>query len=68
MLEWKAERIQAFDKWAGWHDEAQESTGFNMIEKTKDNTEEIVLSDHVKQLIEQSMPIYNTLYQVRLRI
>ena len=28
MLEWKAERVQAFDKWAGWHDDAQQSTGF----------------------------------------
>jgi len=64
MLEWKAEQVQAFDKWTGWHDDAQQSTGFNKIEKAKDNTD---LPDHVKQLIEQCMPIYNALYQLRMR-
>ena len=68
MLEWKAERVPAFDKWAGWHDDAQQSTGFNRIQTPKDNTEKIVLPDHVKQLIEESMPVYNTLYQFRLRV
>ena len=68
MLEWKAERVPAFDKWAGWHDDAQQSTGLNRIQTMKDNTEEIVLPDHVKQLINGSMPVYNTLYQFRLRV
>ena len=67
MLEWKAERVQGFDKWDGWHDEAQQSTGFNRIQKAKDSTDDLALPDDVKQLMEQSMPIYNALYQLRMR-
>jgi hypothetical protein len=68
MLEWRSERVQAFDKWAGWHDEAQYSTGFNQIQKKKDNTDDLVLPEDVQQLIERSMPIYEALREFRIRV
>ncbi|CAF3636986.1 unnamed protein product [Rotaria socialis] len=68
MLEWRAERVQAFDKYAGWHDEAQYSTGFNQIQKKKDNTDDLVLPEDVQQLIERSMPIYEALREFRIRV
>jgi hypothetical protein len=68
MLEWRAGRIEEFAKWAGWHEEAQHSTGFNQAQKTKDNTDDLVLPDDVQQLIEQSMPIYDTLREFRMRV
>jgi hypothetical protein len=68
MLEWKAERVDAFDKWASWHDEAQYSTGFNLVQKAKDNIDDLVLPDDVRQLIEKSMPIYDTLREFRMRV
>ena len=66
MLEWSAERVEAFDKWAGSHDEAQQSTGFNKIEKKQDDKETLVLPDDVQQLIKDCIPVYNTLYQSRI--
>lgn len=68
MLEWKSERVPAFDKWVGWHDEAQYSTGFNQIQKKKDNTDALVLPEDVQQLIERSMPIYEALREFRIRV
>ena len=66
MLEWSSGRVEAFDKWAGWHDEAQQSTGFNKIEKKSDEKQTLVLPEDVQQLIKDCIPIYNTLYQFRL--
>ncbi len=68
MLEWRAGRLQAFDKWPGWHEEAQHSTGFNQVQKAKDITDDLVLPGDVQQLIEQNMPIYNALREFRMRI
>jgi hypothetical protein len=68
MLEWKAERVEAFDKWAGWHEEAQHSTGFNQVQKPKNITDDLVLPDDVQQIIEKSMPIYNRLREFRMRV
>lgn len=66
MMHWSAGRVEAFDKWPGWHDNAQQSTGFNLFEKPADEKEPLVLPDDVQQSIKDSMPIYNTLYQMRL--
>ena len=66
MLEWKSERVPAFDKWPGWHDEAQDSTGFNQVQKTKDKKDDLVLPEDVQQLIEQSMPIYEAMREFRI--
>jgi hypothetical protein len=68
MLEWTAGQVKAFDKWPGWHDAAQYSTGFNQAQKTTDDTKDLVLPDDVQQLIVDSMPIYNTLYQFRMHV
>ncbi|CAF3388017.1 unnamed protein product [Rotaria sp. Silwood1] len=68
MLEWKSERVMAFDKWPGWHDSAQYSKGFNQVQKTTNNTDDTVLPDDVKELIEKCMPIYNALREFRMRI
>lgn len=66
MLEWKPERIQAFDKWPGWHDVAQYSTGFSKTVPKKASSDELELPDDVKQLIEESMPIYEKLLEYKL--
>lgn len=66
MLQWNTERVDAFDKWAGWHEQAQYSTGFNQIDKEKVESKEIVLPDDVEKLIVDSMPLYNALRQFRL--
>ncbi|UJR17633.1 hypothetical protein I4U23_004529 [Adineta vaga] len=67
MINWKSERVQAFDKWEGWHEEAQYSSGFNRIEKLKDKKDQLVLPDDVQQLIEKSMPIYKALCEFKTR-
>ena len=67
MLEWRPERVQAFDKWPGWHEEAQYSAGFNKVQKTRDHVDDLVLPVDVQRLIEQSMPIYDTLREFRMR-
>lgn len=66
MLEWTAGRIKAFEKWPGWYDEAQESTGFNMVQRTTNDIEDLVLPDDMQQLIKESMAIYNRLYEFRI--
>lgn len=68
MLEWKSERIQAFDKWPGWHDVAQYSTGFNKVQATTDNNDDLVLPDDVQELIKQSIPIYDALCEFKMRL
>lgn len=67
MLEWKSERIQAFDKWPNSHEQAQYSTGFNQVQKPNDNTDDLVLPADVQKLTEQSIPIYETLREFRMR-
>ena len=66
MLEWKSERVRAFDEWPTSHEQAQYSTGFNQIQKPKDNTKDLVLPNDVQKLLEQSLPIYNKLREFRL--
>lgn len=69
MLEWKSEGVEAFDKWPVWHDNAQYSTGFNHVSKPNDTAvEEIVIPDDVKELIRQSMPIYNKLCEFSIQV
>ncbi|CAF3517995.1 unnamed protein product [Rotaria socialis] len=68
MLEWKAERVEAFDKWSGWHDMAQYSTGFNQCQRATDNNDELILPDDVQEVIEKSMPIYEKLREFKLRV
>jgi hypothetical protein len=68
MLEWTSGRVEAFDKWPGWHIEAQHSTGFNQVQKTTGGKEDLVLPDDVQQLIEQNMLIYNALYAFKMRV
>jgi len=64
MLKWEPGRVSHFDKWKGWHDQAENSTGFKEI-KHDDNLE---LPEHVKRSIEENMPIYDELREYKLNV
>jgi hypothetical protein len=69
MLEWKAEKIEAFKKRRGYHENAEQSTEFNQIVGTrkKDDNDFDVLPDIVCQMIKKNMPIYEALRELRIR-
>ena len=43
MIEWKAEKVESFDKWKGFHDDAQQSTGFKEVVREKEDLPQLVL-------------------------
>jgi len=73
MLKWKPEKIAAFDKWEGFHDDAQQSTGFTKPIKAKTNSDNdddhhINLPDFIQEAIKQTMPIYDTLRKFKMLV
>ncbi|KAF8521108.1 P-loop containing nucleoside triphosphate hydrolase protein [Hysterangium stoloniferum] len=63
MLSWEAKHVSIFDKWKGWHDNAQSSTGFKEVRH-----EEIHLPEIVKNAVDNNMLIYEDLQEYKLRI
>lgn len=61
MIEWKAEKVDSFDKWKGFHDDAQKSTGFREVERPKENLPPIVI-----ETIEMNRDPYDYLRSRRL--
>lgn len=43
MIEWKAEKVESFDKWKGFHDDAQQSTGFKEVVREKEEHPQVVI-------------------------
>jgi hypothetical protein len=63
MIEWKAEKVESFDKWKGFHDDAQQSTGFKEVKREKETLPEIV-----EKTIEENREPYEWLYERRARV
>ncbi|KIJ35522.1 hypothetical protein M422DRAFT_69943 [Sphaerobolus stellatus SS14] len=63
MLQWEAGHVSTFDKWKGWHDDVEKSTGFKEVKREK-----IELPEHVKKCIEDNIPIYEALKEQKLTI
>ncbi|KAF8574528.1 hypothetical protein K439DRAFT_1372114, partial [Ramaria rubella] len=63
MLSWERKRVSSFDKWKGFHDQAQNSTGFKEI-----SHEDINLPQRVTDAIDSNLPIYQCLQEFKLRI
>jgi len=63
MLCWEAKHVSIFDKWKGWHEQAQNSTGFKAVRH-----EEIPFPEVVKNAVDRNMPIYEDLQEYKLRI
>lgn len=62
MLHWKAQRIGEFDKWKGFHEDAQNSTGFKPVKR-----DSIELPKEVEDAIQHNEPIYNELLTYALK-
>ncbi|UJR16754.1 hypothetical protein I4U23_003654 [Adineta vaga] len=65
MMEWKAEKIDAFDKWSGFHDAVQQSTGFKKQIKSNDD-QNVDLPGFIQEAIEENIPIYNELTKFKM--
>ncbi|KAF8503177.1 hypothetical protein JB92DRAFT_3123441 [Gautieria morchelliformis] len=65
MLSWERKHVSSFDKWKGFHDQAQNSTGFQEIPHEK---EEVNLPQSITDAIERNMPIYESLQEVKLKV
>ncbi|ORY83151.1 hypothetical protein BCR37DRAFT_379132 [Protomyces lactucae-debilis] len=63
MIEWKAEKVESFDKWKGFHDDAQQSTGFKEVKREKETHPEIVT-----KTIEENKAPYEWLFERRVKI
>ena len=61
MLSWKAERIEEFDKWKGFHEDAQNSTGFKPVKR-----DSISLPQEVEDAIADNEQTYRELLQYAL--
>jgi len=48
MIEWKAEKVESFDKWKGFHDDAQQSTGFKEVVREKEQFPQVVIDTIAK--------------------
>lgn len=72
MLEWKAERVPDWDVWAGWHDDAQHSTGFRRHDPGRAAAPEDAPREppppEVQATIDAAMPHYEALRSYRLRV
>ena len=66
MLEWKAGKIEALQNRTGFHDNAEQSTGFNEITRKKDDDDDNSLPEIVQQTIKEIMPIYQKLAQYKM--
>jgi len=63
MLSWENRRVESFDKWKGFHDQAQNSTGFKEISHA-----EMELPGMVTDAIDANMPTYLYLRELRLKV
>ena len=62
MMAWKAEKVEAFEKWREYHKDAENSTGISEI--ARDNNEKF--PDSVYEAIRKNMGIYNELRQYKI--
>lgn len=62
MLSWESKRIEEFDKWKGFHEDAQNSTGFKAVKRDK-----IDLPDYVEDAIRDNEETYNQLLKFALK-
>jgi len=73
MLEWEPGPVPDWDVWAGWHENALKSSGFQRQEPEKskidqDKKKEVELPNIVRQTIERSIPLYEELYKNRIKV
>jgi hypothetical protein len=64
MMEWKAEKVETFEKWREYHMDAEHSTRIKTI--VRDQNE--ALPNSVYEAIRENMPIYNELRRYRIRL
>jgi len=68
MTSWQPGPQPDWDIWNGWHDDALQSSGFQRTTPTDHRRgEQLELSAEVKQLADQAMPLYLSLYDKRIR-
>jgi len=63
MLSWENQRVASFEKWKGWHVQAENSTGFKEIPR-----EEVELPQEVIDAIDSNLPTYDYLRELKLKI
>ena len=63
MIEWKPEKVESFDKWKGFHDDAQNSSGFKEVVRNDLDS----MPPIVRETIEKNKPAYEYLHARRIR-
>ena len=61
MLTWKKEKVKEFEKWPGFHTDAENSTGFRTQVNSGNHNRDEELPRIVQQTIDENMPIYEYL-------
>jgi len=61
-LNWEKREVPEWDVWKGWHTGALDSTGIRPITK---KSNEIAISDHVKSIADEVMPIYEEMIKYK---
>lgn len=63
MLSWEAGKVAEFNTWEGWHDDAQQSTGFAKVLSPGGPP----LPDELLPIIDSACVHYHKLHATRLR-
>ncbi|CAM0140661.1 hypothetical protein VKS41_006688 [Umbelopsis sp. WA50703] len=66
MLEWQPATVKQFDKWSGWHEEVQQSTGFGQYANA--NKQDDDMPAIVQDTIKANMPDFEYLQQFALKL
>ena len=66
MLTWEKGPVPEWDCWAGWHDDALESTGIMKRNKKSPNPDLSLLPQEVKDCYEEALRLYEEMYLYRV--
>lgn len=66
MTSWEPAQPKAWDKWAGWHDDAAASSGFRPPRLESEKQPEAPLPEEAEAVVAACQPIYDKLYAKRM--
>ena len=68
MLTWRAGKIEVLKDRTGFHDDVEQSTGFNQMTRRKNDHDDSGLPEIVHETIKKTMPIYEKLIQFKMSL